>query len=728
MVIRPALRSGASVLMKLQAGLDFSGRKRLPLVRAAEAAECGAACMVMVSRYHGHDVDLNGLRQRFTTSLAGATLKGLMVLAGQLGLTGRPLRVELEDLATVPLPAILHWDLNHFVVLKKVNPRSIVIHDPSVGIRQIPMAEASKHFTGVVLELSPAARFEPVVARSHVKLNSLWSRTTGVWPVVLQIVALSVALQLVAFAMPFQMQLVIDEGALRGDAGLLVTIAIAFSGLVILHTVIEALRGWLIQTTGQLLSFQMVGNVVHHLIRLKSNWFEKRSVGDILSRISSATSIQDTLTHGVVTSLIDGVMALVAIVILVAYSPPLAGVVVGAVALNTVLALSLFPMMRARNEQQIVERAREQSQLMETVRAATTIKVMGREAEREGVWRNLFAAAVNAAVSAGKVQIAQTAIQSLINGLQTVIVLYLGARMVIEGAGFSIGMLVAFLAFRQTFTDRANALVSQAVQFKFIGLHLDRLADIVTAEADPGSEGLPSPMTVRGSMTLTDVGFRYGSTDRAVLEDLNLSVEEGEYLAITGVSGGGKTTLLKLMLGLHAPSSGLIKLDDQPASPEVWRAWRDRVGLVAQDDRLMSGSIAENIAFFDPDIDMARVEAAAKTALVDDDIARMPMRYLSLVGDMGSILSGGQKQRVLLARALYREPRILILDEGTANLDVATEEAIAQVLEAMPITRIVVAHRPALLARADRVLELVDGKLRPLSAGHKTGGRAKTGA
>lgn len=709
-------------------GLDFSGRKRLSLVRAAEAAECGAACMVMVARFYGHDVDLNGLRQRFTTSLAGATLKGLMVLASQLDLAGRALRVELDDLRALHTPAVLHWDLNHFVVLKRADRRGLVLHDPASGVRQISWAEASKHFTGVVLELSPAARFKPITARSHVKLNSLWSRTTGVWPVALQIIALSVGLQLLAFAMPFQMQLVIDEGALRGDAGLLVTIAIAFSGLVVLHAAIEALRAWLIQTTGQLLSFQMVGNVVHHLIRLKSDWFEKRSVGDILSRISSATSIQDTLTQGVITSLIDGVMALVAIVILFAYSPPLAGVVLTAVALNTVLALSLFPMMRSRNEQQIVERAREQSQLMETVRAATTIKVMGRESEREGVWRNLFAAAVNASVSAGKVQIAQTGIQSLINGLQTVIVLYLGARMVIEGSGFSIGMLVAFLAFRQTFTDRANALVSQAVQFKFIGLHLDRLADIVTAEGDPGSEGLPVPMTVAGAITLTEVGFRYGSTDRVVLENLNLSIEAGEYVAITGASGGGKTTLLKLMLGLQKPTAGLITLDGQPASPEVWRSWRDHVGLVAQDDRLMSGSIAENIAFFDPDIDMGRVEAAAKIAMIDEDIARMPMRYMSLIGDMGSILSGGQKQRVLLARALYREPRILILDEGTANLDVATEEAVAEVLEAMPITRIVVAHRPALLARADRVLELTDGKLRTLPAREGSTTRAEAQA
>lgn len=691
-------------------GLDFSGRRRLPVVQSAEAAECGLACMTMIARYHGHDVDLNGLRQAFSTSMAGTTLRGVMQLAEQLDFASRPIRVELDGLRHVQTPAILHWDLNHFVVLKSVRGDRLTLHDPSAGLREMRLDQASEHFTGVVLELSPTTAFVPVKARAPMRLSSLWAGLSGAPLAITQVLGLSLALQILAFAAPFQMQLVIDEGVMRGDSDLLGVIALGFGGLLLLQAAIEALRSWLLQVFGQLLSFQMVGNVVHHMIRLPASWFEKRAIGDIVSRVGSGIAIQSILTQGVVGAVIDGLMASAAVMILFLYSPTLALVVLGAVGLNLLAAALLFPAMRDRSEREIVEQAREQTQIMETIRAATTIKVMGREAEREGVWRNLFANAVNAGVSVTKFQIGLTSVQSVVTGLQTVLVIYLGARMTVEAGGFSIGMLVAFLSFRQTFSDRANALINQAVQLRLIALHLDRLSDIVTAEREPTPSALPN-FTVQGGVELSGVSFRYGATDRAVFKGLDLSIRPGEYVAITGASGGGKTTLLKLLLGLHAPSEGEILLDGERVTPERWRVWRQQIGLVAQDDRLLSGSIADNIAFFDPELDMARVHEAARVARVHDDIQRMPMQYLSLIGDMGSTLSGGQKQRVLLARALYRNPRILILDEGTANLDVATEIVLAEHLASMDITRIVVAHRPALLERAHRVLVLENGAL-----------------
>lgn len=699
--------------MNLPPELNFARRKRLPVILASEVAECGLACVTMVGRFHGHDIDLNGLRQRFSLSLAGASLRSLMGLADQLGFSTRALRVEMSALKRVKLPAVLHWDLNHFVVLKSVSSKAVVIHDPAAGAKTLSLDELSSHFTGVVLELSPAAAFSPVTARAPMKVSSLWSKMIGFWPAFFQILALSIVLQVVTFAFPFQIQLVIDDAVLRADRELLAVLALGFGGLVVAQALIELLRGYALMLFGQMMTFQMIGNLVRHVMRLPSDFFEKRHVGDILSRFVSATTIQDVLTRGVVAAVIDGVMALAAGAILFVYSATLAAVVFGAVALNLVLALSVFPAMRRRQEEQIFESAKEQSHLMETVRAATTIKVMGREAERESSWRNLYAGVTNATVSIGKFQLSLGFGQSLITGLQTVLVIYLGARTILAGEGFSVGMLFAFLSFRQTFTDRTIALINQAIQFRFLGLHLDRLGDIVTAEPETNVEaGVVPLIKVQGGIRIEGLSFRYGASDPLVLQDIDLEIAPGEFIAITGPSGGGKTTLLKLMLGLRSPTSGAIELDGRSATPELWRVWRERVGLVAQDDRLLSGTIADNIAFFDPDLDMARVQAAAAGARVHDEIMRSPMQYLSLVGDMGSTLSGGQRQRVLLARALYREPDVLFLDEGTANLDVAMEESIADLIASLSITRVVVAHRPALIHRADRVAMVQGGRLK----------------
>lgn len=690
--------------MSLPGALRFSGRRELPVMLAGEAAECGLACIAMIASFHGHNVDLNGLRQRHSISMAGATLRGLMDLAERLDLSGRPVKLELSGLKRLKLPAIAHWEMRHFVVIAKVTPQGAVIHDPSRGARFVPMAELAKSFTGIALELTPSAEFARVTAKASVPLNALWSRIAGFWPAAGQVLVLSLGMQAIVFILPFQMQLVVDQAIQGADLNLLLVIALGFAGLVVMQGLIEMLRAWALQVFGHQMTFQIMGNLVRHLVRLPADYFEKRHVGDLISRLGSAKHIQEVLTQGLVAALIDGTMSLVAVIILFVYSWELAAVVIVGVILHVVAVQIVFPMMRKRQEEELVEGAKEQTHLMETVRAATTIKLMGRESSREGNWRNLYANVINASISSGKWSIGLNFWQSVVGGLQVVLIIYLGARMVIAAEGFSVGMLFAFMSFRQTFNDRFIALIEQSVQFRFLKLHLDRIADIVTTEKDAVEDGEAVHAPVRGDIRFDKVSFRYGETDPFVLNMLDLHVRPGEFVAITGKSGGGKSTLVKLMLGLQKPTSGAIVLDGQQATPGRWRSWRESVGVVMQDDRLMSGTIAENIAFFDPDMDLDAVRAAATAAQIDTEIEQMPMRYLSLVGDMGSALSGGQKQRVLLARALYRKPSILVLDEGTANLDVLTEETIAEVVANMPITRIIVAHRPALVRRADRVL------------------------
>lgn len=681
------------------------GGRRLPTIIAAESAECGLACLAMVSCYHGHDVDLNSLRQRFPISMSGATLRTLIKIADSLSLMARALRTEPEDLRFAATPAILHWNLNHFVVLRKADERTITIHDPASGARTLSYAEASKHFTGVLLELSPSAKFKPIEARTKVSINSLWTGSRGLSGSLLTVLGLSATLQVAAFIAPFQIQLVVDEAIGRADSAILNVLVLGFLALILVQVSLEAVRSWAVQALSSLFAYQAVANLFRHLLRLPASYFEKRSVGDILSRMGSTSAIQDALSRGLVSALIDGVLALVAASILFLYSAALGAIVVGAFGLVIIANFCLFPFTRSRTEAFLVATAAERSHMMESVRAATTIKVMGREAERVGTWRNLYSRAINASIAAGWMQISATWLQNLIVGGSSVLVVYLGAREVLAGQGMSVGMLLAFLSFRQTFSDRAMSLAGQVTQFRLLALHLDRLGDIISAEPDTPSFG-EVDISPRASIELRGVSFQYGSSDPEIFKNLNLTIAEGEFVAITGPSGCGKSTLLKLMLGLQTPTTGTVMLGGQRADPELWRAWRSHLGFVAQDDRLMSGSIADNIAFFDPAMDMERVREAARESQIDEDIEKMPMKYLSLIGDMGSALSGGQKQRLLLARALYRSPKILVLDEGTANLDIETEELIADLVSGMDVTRIVVAHRPALIERADRIISL----------------------
>jgi len=681
---------------------------RLPVIHQTEATECGLACLAMIANYHGHNLDLNALRQSMSVSLKGATLQSIMQMAGDLQLSSRALRLDMEHLPELQTPAILHWDMNHFVVLKKVARGKAHIHDPGRGLVVMSLAEFSKHFTGVALEVSPAIDFAPVTARLGTRISQLWTKLVGLKRAVLQTLILSVILQIMVLAMPFFLQFVIDGALPKNDMDLLLALAIGFGGIAALRAISEAARSWAILIYGNQLSFQMVGNVFRHLIRLPAGYFEKRHVGDIISRVNSTQPIQVALTKDAVAIIIDGSMAALTLAVMLTFSVLLTSIVLISTALLTLATLLIYPHMRRTQEDAIVTRAAENTHVIESIRASTTIKLFGREAAREAAWRNLYADFINANIKYGKWTIWQKFTETLIVGLQVVAIVYFGATLIMTGDGaFTLGMLFAFMMFRQLFTQSMTLLLTKGIQFRLLGLHLDRLSDIIYAKAERGADTPPSPATdIKGQIELRDVSFRYSDSDPWVLKNINLTIEAGEMVAFTGKSGSGKTTLMKLILGLYVPTHGDILIDGRPLSEFGLQNWRRQLGVVMQDDKLLSGTLADNISFFDPQINMDAVHAAAKAAHISEEIAAMPMGYLSMVGDMGSILSGGQKQRVLLARALYHNPRIMILDEGTANLDVMTEAQIGDVVEQLPITRIIVAHRPEFLRRSDEVVEI----------------------
>ena len=691
--------------------LNLSGRARLPMLRQTEVAECGLACLAMVLSNHGREIDLNTLRRRFPLSMKGMTLKELMEIASRLGLACRALRLELDHLGQLRLPAVLHWDLNHFVVLKSASARCIVVHDPARGIRRLSPAELSAHMTGVALELTPTAAFEQRREVERVGLAALIGRVPGFARAIGQALALSVVLQLFVLASPFYMQIAVDDAVSKGDRGLLSGLAIGFALFTLINVGAGALRALVSLNVGSVVTFQMVTGLFHHLLRLPLPFFERRHIGDLISRFGATQPIKDLITEGLVMALVDGAMAVATLALMLAYSKLLTSVVVTALLLYVLLRLSAFGSLRRRTEEQIHERARQDSTFIETTRAMQSIKLFGREAERESVWQNRYAGFVNAGLRLGRLRIGFTSANELILGMENILTIFLGARLALNGA-VTVGMLFAFVAYKQQFLDKASRLLEKAIDLRMLDLYLERLSDIALAERERGHDqpdGLARP--IDGGIELRGVAYRYATSEPYVFENVNLKIAPGEFVAITGVSGGGKTTLLKVMLGLFEPSEGEVLIDGHPIHALGLQTVRAQVGVVMQDDQLLSGSVLENITFFDPLTDHDQVRRAADLSGIHDEIMRMPMGYNTLIGDMGTGMSGGQRQRLLLARALYRRPRILLMDEGTSHLDPAREAAVNAAIEELAITRVIIAHRPQTIAAAERVMVLAEGRL-----------------
>ena len=347
-------------------------KRKLPLVLQTEASECGLACLAMIARYWGHDIDLTVLRKKFLISLTGSSLQSVIRIADALQLSTRPLRLDLEELPKLQLPAILHWDMNHFVVLKSIKRGKAHILDPALGLRVLPLKKLSDHFTGVALELSPSAEFSPESARLTPHLSLLWDRLIGLKRAIFQTLTLSVILQAILLMSPFYLQIVVDGVLSDGDINLLWTVMIGFAGLAILQSLSEAVRSWTILVYGNQMSAQMVGNVFRHLIRLPASFFEKRHVGDIISRMGSATPIQEALTQTVVAILIDGVMALLMLAVMFMYAPILGWIVLGSVVLLTAITLVIYPHLRRTQEEAIYTKALENTHVIESIRASTT--------------------------------------------------------------------------------------------------------------------------------------------------------------------------------------------------------------------------------------------------------------------------------------------------------------------------------------------------------------------
>lgn len=685
--------------------IHFGFSRNLPVILQTENAECGLACIAIIANFYGYYTDLFSLRQKYPISQKGATLHSLMNICQQIKLNTRPLKLELNELKELRTPCILHWDLNHFVVLKSVGVKKLTIIDPAGGLRVLELKEVSKHFTGIALEIWADNDFEKKEEKTQIKIFKLFGEIRGLWKSLNQILILAIVLEIFALTSPFFMQWVIDHAIVSADLNLLTTLVIGFGLLMFLTQLISLLQAWIVMYLATTLNTQWKANIFNHLIHLPSGFFQKRHLGDIISRFGSIDAIQSTLTTSFLTAILDGFMTVFTLVLMFFYSPTLAWIAIGAMAIYGLLRWAWYMPLRRASEEAIIHSAKQSSHFMETMRGIRAIKRFDKQTLRQNTWQTLFVNQINAGLKTQKLGLAFGFINGIVFGLENLIIIYLGASYVIDGT-FTVGILMAFIAYKNQFGGRVSSLIDKFVQVKMLSLHAERLGDIVLTEKEKQEFLLEPPYIDKYDIEVKNLSFQYSDDEPNIIENLNFYIADNSSVAIVGATGCGKSTLMSLLLGELTASSGEIKIAGKLIKTMNDVNSLNCVACVSQDDVLFAGSLLENISFFDDKLDREWAETCTKMVGIYDEIMAMPMGFQTLVGDMGSVLSGGQKQRIFIARALYKKPKILFLDEATSHLNIEKEQEINKMIKSLNITRVMIAHRPETIASADRVIKL----------------------
>ncbi|EFU6863804.1 peptidase domain-containing ABC transporter, partial [Salmonella enterica] len=667
--------------------LELRWHRRIPVIHQTEASECGLACLAMICSFFGKNIDLISLRQQFNISARGANLSGINGIAEQLGMVTRALSLELNELSALKTPCIIHWDFNHFVVLVSVKRNRFVLHDPARGRINVGLEEMSQYFTGVALEVWPGSEFLAETIQNRISLHYLINSVYGIKSTLSKIFCLSIVIEVINLLMPVGMQLVMDHAIPAGDKGLLTLISSGLMFFILLRAATGALRAWSSLVIGALINVQWQSGLFNHLLRLPLSYFERRKLGDIQSRFGSLDALRTTFTTSLVGAIMDGIMVGGVFVMMLLYGGYLTWVVLGFTMVYILVRLITYDYYRQVSEENIVRGARANSYFMETLYSIASIKVQGM-AERRGThWLNLKIDAINSDIKLTKMDLLFGGINTFIAACDQVAILWLGTSLVIDNQ-MTIGMFVAFASYRGQFSDRIASLTNFLLQLRMMSLHNERIADIALHEKEERKADLyVSENMYPLSLQTTNLSYQYDFQSVPVFSNLCISINPGESVAITGPSGTGKTTLIKVLCGLFEPNSGKVLVNGTDIRQMGINNYHKMIACVMQDDRLFSGSVRDNICGFAEVIDEDWMIECCKTSYIHDVIMKMPMGYETLIGELGEGLSGGQKQRIFIARALYRKPGVLFMDEATSSLDADSERFVNQAIKKLNITR-----------------------------------------
>ena len=688
--------------------------RKIDHIAQIDEMDCGAASLGMICRHFGRNVSLARIRQLCHTATDGTSLKALCRAATELGLAARALKVSLRNLPAMPLPAIVHWEGNHWIVLYDVDEQFVRVADPALGLLKIPRREFESKWTGY------AALFDYTVAFEQAPV----SRATLSWilpflakfkVILLQVIGLAVAVSFLSLLFPVFTQMVVDRVIVENDLGLLKTILLGMFVAVVFVQLCSLAQEYLLAFAAVRLDTAVLDFLSRKLLSLPMTYFTSRRTGDIQRRLDGARQVRQFVVQQGIGALLAGIYLLGALSLMAVYSPLLMLAFLATTPLYAGLMIFSVKVLRPLFANVEESQGKYSSHQIDAIKGIEAVKAAAAESAFRDAMLNEFLSVSKKLFRASFIVMSYDSMLQTIGMISTALFLWVGATQVINGS-LSVGGFVAF----SSLTAMAYHGILQTLgvwdNMQLASVLLNRLNDIFEQEPEQGRDRsrLIPVHSLEGRIELRNVSFKYGGPEAPdILKNITLDLAPGRMFALVGRSGCGKTTLIKLIAGLLEPTEGTIMFDNVDLKTLNYRDVRRHIGMVLQENHMFNETIARNISFGDPEPDLDRVLAAAQAAASHDFIMRLPLGYETKIGESGLSLSGGQKQRIAIARAIYNNPPVLIFDEATSALDTESERAIQENLGRLMAgrTTIVIAHRLSTIREAHSIIVLEKGSV-----------------
>jgi len=682
--------------------------RRTPFIEQMQQTECGLACVAMIAGHYQAHYTLSELREFMEIGRDGSSLFHLTMLAEKIGFSCKSYKMTPEKLSLITLPAIAHWEGNHFVVVDKINKNHVYYIDPNIGRKKVTLETFAESFSNVVLEMKPTPELTPKKPRPVWRpfMKHLSSCKMLLWKILL----ISLILQLVTLAIPLMSQYLIDELLTVDASNFLTVFLLGIIGVTFTQSIFEYIRGRHVITLNNTLDYNMMKSFFSHLLELPYQFFQTRSFGDIMFRANSIRAVRDILADQIIKGILELITMTVILIYLFSKSVNLAFIVILFSTINVAVTALTRSRIKELNQEEISKNAQLQGFQTEFVYGIFGIKTAGIEDQTYEKWSSYLREFISSIKRKDRFLNIVNSMNSTFTIIFPLFILWLGARFVLTGS-LSMGELVAFHGLAIQFFGNSTTIVQTFNSFFLTTSYLQRIQDVLSEPQEQTNENEYIEQ-LEGDIKLKNVDFKYTKYSSEVIKDVSLHIKPGEKVAIVGKSGAGKSTLAKLMLGLYIPTRGTVAFDDKEIRNINLKRLRRKVGVVPQDVTLFNRTIKDNISLYSDDVKQETIEQVAKMAQIHDDIMAMPMKYNTMISELGMNISGGQRQRIALSRALVNKPSIILLDEATSSLDHFNERQIDHYLNSLKCTRIVIAHKLTSIMGADQIIVMEDGRIK----------------